>query len=207
MRVSGIVLFLAVLVIPVSLFAQQGGGGTSSAATSSINTDFGSSFGGVANVSEQSVGTFIGGGRPTVGFVGNVEIYSTGSNRSSTARTTSSTARTTTARAVTTTAQRRAATTARTTQTGANAQTIRSLTAIDFDFVMPSQRVQTATVETHLNRVTGIQDSQVALQSSPVGTTAVLTGTVDSDRGRRVAQQLLLMQPGISRVENLLEIR
>jgi osmotically-inducible protein OsmY len=62
-------------------------------------------------------------------------------------------------------------------------------------------------VESHLTRVNGIQNGQVSLTSSSSGTTAVLTGTVASEGERRVAQQLLLLEPGINRVENLLEIR
>lgn len=205
MRVMSIVSFLVLFVVWVPLFAQPGGG--SNATSTQISTDFGSSYGGVENVSAASAGTFIGGGRPTVGFVGREEIYSSSSNRS----TASSRSRvtTTTARSVTSMAARRTtANTGRTTLgTGANNQVIRSATSIDFDFVMPSSRMQPATVETHLNRVYGIQDSQVAFTSSPQGTTAVLTGTVASDRERRVAQQLLLMEPGINRVENLLDLR
>ena len=206
MRICGVVSVFVFLVVPASLFAQQGGG--SSAATSSFSTDFGSSFGGVENVSEQSVGTFIGGGRPSFGFVGNTEIYNSGSSRSASTARQNTVARTAAARSVTATAARRVTTpTTRAGQLGANNQTIRSVTSMDFDFVVPPSRLQPTTVETLLNRVHGIQDSQVTFSSSPQGTTAVLTGTVASDRERRVAEQFLLMEPGIGRVHNLLELR
>ncbi|MCL2709611.1 MAG: hypothetical protein FWE95_01925 [Planctomycetaceae bacterium] len=202
MKIFGIVSFFVFLIVPVSLFAQQGGG------TSSFSNDFGDTFGGVQNVSEQSVGTFIGGGRPTNGFVGNVEIYNTSSSRSANTARQNTTARpVTAARSVTATAARRVTTpTTRAGQLGAN-QTIRSATSMDFDFVIPPSRLQPATVETLLNRVHGIQDSRVTFSGSPQGTTAVLTGTVASDRERRVAEQFLLMEPGINRVQNLLELR
>ena len=208
MKIFGIVSFLVFFVASVPLFAQQSG--TSSTATSSINTEFGGSYGGVENVSAQAVGTFVGGGRPTTGFVGMTEIYGTGSNRSSGSSRTSTAARTTTARPVTTTAQRRATTpTSRAAQTGGvNNQTIRSATSIDFDAMIPSPQIPPTTVATHLNsRIPGIQGSQITFRSSPMGTTAVLTGTAASERDRKVAQQFLLMEPGISRVENLLELR
>lgn len=206
MRIFRTVAFFVLLVVPMPLFAQQNG---SSSTASSIGTGFGDSSG-VQNASQAAVGTFVGGGSTTLGFIGTTDIYSSSSNSSRTssaARRT--TTRTTTARSVTTTAARRATTTAgRTTQAGSsNNQTIRSVTSIDFDFAMPSQRVQSATIETQLNRVQGIQDSQVTFKSSPSGTTAVLTGTVASERQRKVAQQFLLLEPGINRVDNLLDIR
>jgi|GEM_PF-1570599 len=206
MKIFRIVSFLVFFVASMPLFAQQSG--TSSTATSSISTEFGGSYEGVQNVSAQAQGTFVGGGRPTTGFVGATEIYNTGSSRSSnTARQT--TAARTAVRPVTTTAQRRATTpTSRATQAGSlNNQIIRSVTSIDFDATMPSWQIQPTTVATYLNRVPGIQDSQVTFRNTPAGTTAVLTGTVASERERKVSQQLLLMQPGITRVENLLELR
>jgi len=72
---------------------------------------------------------------------------------------------------------------------------------------MTEQRATIETIESGLNRIQGIQDSQIVFKGSPTGATAVLTGTVASDRERRVAKQLLLLAPGVSRVENLLEIR
>jgi len=207
MRVFGIVAFLAFVVVPVPIFAQQGGGGGGGGSTSSISTDFGDSFGGVQNVSAQAAGTFVGAGVPS-GFVGVTEIYNRSSSRSMT--TSRTTVARTTVRPLTmaTTAQRRVATsTARGAMGNLNNQTIRSITSVDFDFAMPPQRVQPTALETNLNRVYGIQDGQVAFNTSPAGTTVVLTGTVPSDRERRVAQQLLLLEPGVSRVENLLEIR
>jgi len=206
MRIFGIVSFLVFFVAATPLFAQQSG--TGNTATSSISTEFGGSYEGVQNVSEQAQGTFIGGGRPTTGFVGTTEIYNTSSNRSSSASRTTTTARATTARSVTATAARRTTTPASRSQAGgANNQTIRSATSMDFDAVTPSRQIQPTMVTTHLNRVPGLQDSRVSFRSSSVGLTAVLTGTVASERERRVAKQLLLMEPGISRVENLLELR
>jgi len=210
MRVLGIVSFLVFFVAPVSLYAQPGGGGAVGG-LSSITTGFGDSFEGVQNVSE--LGGFIGGGRPTTGFVGTTEIYNTSSSRGASTARQNTVART--VRPLTTaTAQRRAAMPAtRGTLTGTlNTQAVRSVTSIDANFASPSQGIQPqgiqpAAVAAHLNRVPGIQDSQVTFTSSPMGTTAVLTGTVASDTHRRVAQQLLLMEPGINRVENLLEIR
>ena len=213
MKVLGIISFLVFLIAiaPVSLYAQQGGafGGGVTAAASSISTGFGDTFGGVQNLSEQ--GGFIGGGRPA-GFVGTMEIYNTGSSRAASTARQNTVART--VRPVTVMPQRRAATpvTRGALTGGLNNQTVRSATSMDLGFAAPSQGtssqgIQPATIAAHLNRVPGIQDGQVTFTSSPMGTTAVLTGSVASDRERRVAQQLLLLEPGIDRVESLLEIR
>ena len=206
MRVSGIILFLVCLVAPVPLVAQQSGGGTRTTGGASTGSTFGESYGGVENVSAQAAGTFIGGGRPTA-FVGTTEIYATSSARATS--TSRQAAPRTTVRPASTATQRQAtmSSAGRNNQTGStNNQTIRSASSLDFDFVMPPQRVQLITAA-HLNRVPGIQDSQITFISSPNGTTAVLTGTVASDRERRVAQQLLMLEPGIHRVENRLDIR
>jgi len=212
MRVFRIVSLLAFFTVPVSVFAQQTGAGTSTAATSSINTEFGSTYQGVANVSEQAAtqGSFVGSGRPT-GFVG-IDEFFVGSSNSS--RTSSNPRRqTTTVRPATrSTTQRQSGmmpSVTRSTSGNAN-QFVRAVTSIDFDVATLSLQKRRATAETvalSLNRIQGIQNSQVTFKDSPAGTTAVLTGTVVSERDRRVAQQLLLLEPGIDRVENLLEIR
>ena len=208
MNIFRIVPFLLLPVVPTVLYAQQSGGSSSSSSsptTSSISTDFGDSYGGVENVAATSAGTFVG--RPITDFVGTTDFYGGSSNSTRTANTTRRTStRTTAARSATTTARRATTTTARTSTTGANNQTIQSITSIDFDFVVPPQRLQAAEIGAQLDRA-GIRDSQITFTSSPMGTTAVLTGTVATDGERRVAQQRLLLEPGINRVENRLEVR
>ena len=213
MRVFGIVSFLILVLPTIPLFAQQSSGDTS-AGTSSINTDFGATYQGatsqgVENVSAQ--GGFIGSGVPS-GFVGIDEIYfgsgSSNANRAASPRRASTTARAT-ARPAT---QRRAATqpgAARSNLMGSNNQFVRSVASVDFDVLTSTlpQQIASGTIEASLQRIQGMRDGQIALKSSPTGTTAVLTGTVASDRERRVAEQRLLLEPGISRVHNLLEIR
>jgi hypothetical protein len=208
MRLFAIVLFLVVVASPVSLFAQSGGSDTSSSNTSggSISAGFGDTT--VANQSEQ--GGFIGGGRP-VAFVGTTDIYL---SSSSAARRSSTTSRTTTAtrpRTQMATASRTAGATNRSTQLGntSNQQLVRALTSLDADLMIPimSPRPMPTTIGASLARLQGIQDSQITFTSSPTGTTAVLTGTVSSDRERKVAEQFLLLEPGIDRVNNKLEIR
>ena len=90
---------------------------------------------------------------------------------------------------------------------GSNSQTIRSVTSLDSDMASLSVQRSLPTLDAHLARLPGIQGSQVTIMSSPTGSTAVLTGTVASDRARKVAQQLLLLEPGINRVDNRLEVR
>jgi len=211
MRIFGIALFLTLVGLPVSLFAQigsssstsSGSNGSTSAATSAATGE------GVENLSE--AGGFVGGGKPDT-FVGTADISKTSSASSRASRTsrTSRTTTTTTRPRTTTTAamaQRRAGTMGGISSLGSSSQTIRSLTLLDSDMaISPMQRPQLA-VNTSLARIQGIQDSRVSFIQSPLGTTAVLRGTVASDRERRVAEQLLLVEPGINRVENLLEIR
>ena len=214
MRVIGITLLLIFLIVPGLIFAQQDtttNQGTN--ANQSINTDFGSSYQGVENVSEQTAqqGGFVGSGRPS-SFVGIDEIYS-GGGTANASRATSSRRQTTTARtAVRSTTQRRTTTAtggARSNLLGSSNQFVRTVALIDFDVPASSWTPQATaeSVGSSLKRIQGLQNSQITFQSSPTGTTAVLTGTVASRTERRVAEQRLLMEPGISRVENLLEIR
>ncbi|MCL2006275.1 MAG: BON domain-containing protein [Planctomycetaceae bacterium] len=186
------VAFLLFVALPGSLFAQA-------ANETTVATE-------VQNLSAQ--GGFIGSGRPDA-FVGVHEVY----NRTSSASRTASTARLTTttrprAAATSSIATRQSGMLAGTGQLGTqNNQTVRSATALGFDrATFPMQRLLPI-IETNLARIQGIQDGQVSFTNSPTGTTAVLTGTVSSERERRVAQQLLLLEPGINRVENRLDIR
>jgi len=204
MAVLRIILFLLVVALPVASYAQGVNVGTGTTNASAINTQFGNTFQGVENVSES--GGFIGSGRPT-GFVGVDEFHN--NSRANNRRTT------TPARQVSraATPQRRTAMqtgTAGQNAMGSNNQSIRSVASVDIDVAVSAsrERLPTAkTLESSLNRIHGIQGGQVTFRSSPTGMTAVLTGTVASERERRVAQQLLLMEPGIDQVENLLEIR
>jgi len=202
-------------MVSVPLFAQSSGRsssstGTSSVGTSSISTGFGDSYQGVENVSETAVGTFIGSGAPSA-FVGIDEVYNAGSSNASRVasnRRPTTTTRTTRPITQSRTAARPSAT--RSNSMGNSNQFVRAVTAIDFDVTPPSLSglwSTTGSVESGLKRIQGMQDSRVMFKSSPMGTTAVLTGTVASERERKVAQQLLLMEPGVSRVDNLLEIR
>ena len=206
MRILGTVSLL-LLFTPVVLFAQ--GSGTQGTGTQSTSSSVSDNQ--VENQSAQ--GGFIGSGRPT-GFVGVDEIYSTTSNsrssRSSTARSNSRVTTTTRARTATSTAQRRLGTmTGTSLMMGgtSSTQSIRSITSLDAEMAVPTTRRPLPAVEPQLARIRGIQDYRLSFTSSPAGTTAVLKGTVASESERRVAQQLLLLEPGIHRVENLLEIR
>ena len=200
MKFLGFVPFLVLVIVSGSLFAQSTGG-TASTGTGSDELALQ-----VENQSEQ--GGFIGSGRPT-GFVGIDEIYNTTSSarRSSS----SSSARVTTAarpRTATSMAQRQQGA-ARTYSAFGNIDTqmIRSTTLLDADMAVSRGRQPLTIGEMQLTRIRGIQDCQVSFATSPKGTTAVLTGTVASESERRVAQQLLLLEPGINRVENLLQVR
>ena len=200
MRIIVVNALLMFIVLHGALFAQGGGGG-GAAATATTTVE-----------NQAAQGGFIGVGSST-GFVGVHDVLNRLSTRTtSTARATTAAARPRTAVATTSAAQRRATTAGTSQFGGAGNQTIRSATSFDFaPFDVNSgglsmQRPLPA-IETSLARIQGIQDSQISVTNSQSGTTAVLTGSVASDRERRVAQQLLLLEPGINRVENLLEVR
>lgn len=197
MKLLRIVPFFLFVALPASVCAQ---GGNTSTGTGSVSVE--SAFQGIENVAAQ--GGFVGNGRPD-GFVGTTEIYAPGasSRSSSNARLTTPTARRTTV----STAQRQPNRALTTSQLGSNNQTIRSITSLDADVTSVVAQRSAPMVETYLSRIQGIQDNLIVFESSPTGTTAILTGAVTSDRERRVAQQLLLFEPGITRVDNRLEIR
>lgn len=203
MRVLGIVSFLVLLSSPVMLLAQVGSN-TSQSDGQGIQ---------VENVSER--GGFIGSGKPTF-FVGVEELPNSSSTRSSTSATTSTTARRQAAQSrspmrstTSATAQRRPGmTSGMLQQGGTNARLIQSVSTVDVNPTAPSvQRPQRLDVEANLSRIQGIQDGQIMFTHSPTETTAVLSGSVASDWERRVAKQLLLLEPGINHVENMLNIR
>ena len=196
-----VIALLVFVVLPGSLFAQGGGGGTTAGGATAAGEGL------------SAQGGFIGVGQP-IGFVGVHEIYNrtTGASRTSTARQTTAVRPRTTVAA--TAAQRRPGTMLGGAQFGnlGGNQAIRSTTSPDFaptDFNSGGLSMQRPlpTIEMGLTRIQGMRDSRVSLTDSPTGTKAVLTGSVSSERERRVAQQLLLLEPGINRVENLLEIR
>jgi len=194
MKFYGVVPFLMLVIFSGSLFAQNTGG------ISGIGS--GNSTVQVENQSEQ--GGFVGSGRPTA-FVGVDEIYNTSS---STRRSSARTATTARPRTATSAAQRQPGAARMSSALGSNnTQTIRSTTSLDADMAVPHVWQSLTTAEVQLARIRGIRDGQVSIAKSPMGTTAVLTGTVASERERRVAQQILLLEPGINRVENLLQVR
>jgi len=212
MRVWGIVSLLVLVAVPVPLFAQGGNHSTSSNVSSSGSSNSASGTLTTSVENQSSQGGFIGSGQPS-GFVGTDEIYNPTSTSSTSSRATSSRRTVTTARSTTrTTAQRRtsAASGAARSNLGSNNQSVRAVASIDFDVVIPSPQerlVTTQSMDSGFRRIPGLRDGQVTFRTSPAGTTAVLTGTVATERERRVAQQFLLLEPGIDQVENLLEIR
>ena len=212
MRFYTMVPFLVLAAIPMPLFAQMAssaGSASSGQSASGQSNDLGID---VQNVSEQasSRGEFIGSGRPTY-FVGIDEVFSSTPARSTTnsAARRQTTPQRSTVRSSTAAAQRRTGMMSGISQSGnANTQGIRSISTFDLNAMTTlSQRPNQKVVEANLARIQGIQEGQITFTHSPTETTAVLTGTVASERERKVAQQILLLEPGINRVENLLEIR
>ena len=200
---------LILVVVPTSLYAQGMGTSSSSSGTSSTSS-FSDSTPGVENQAQTA--TFVGGGKPDA-FVGTVDIYASFFGASRTAR---STSRASAARATTTSRPRTSATTSRVAGTtmgltsqagGVNSQTVRALTSFDDGFTFSTERAAQPTIESYFARIQGVQDMQLSFTNSLQGATAVVSGAVPTVRERRVVQQMLLLEPGIDRVDNRLEIR
>lgn len=66
----------------------------------------------------------------------------------------------------------------------------------------------TAVAASATRRLSAIQSNQAypSVNVTMQGRTAVLTGSVQSDRDRRMSQLLMSMEPGVSRVENRLNV-
>ncbi|MDR1964462.1 MAG: BON domain-containing protein [Planctomycetaceae bacterium] len=157
-------------------------------------------------------GTFVGVDLD-VPFVGtdpqpNRSNSSTGSQATQNSRSTTSSSRRTTASRMTssrTTAGGRMGT-----STTSGNRTVRAATTTDFDFVPTKPDHRLVDFKTQLTRLPNLQviPKQIDIQfdNTPTGNIATLSGTVSSERERRVIKQLLLLQPGIDKVENKLAV-
>ncbi|GHT17930.1 hypothetical protein FACS1894189_4790 [Planctomycetales bacterium] len=178
----------------------SGSGAGTSSSDSSFSTDFGTTIETpTAQEFDQPASRgFIGSGKPD-GFVGVDEIYeSTSSNSSSSNRQTVTSNRSTNRQTVRRTTNR-TSTSSRTSGTSGG-RTVRAATTADFDYisVQPSQR--TVEMLSHLSRLPNLEDVEIQLGSTPGGTVATLTGTFTSEKQKKLATQLLLLEPGVDKV-------
>jgi len=91
-----------------------------------------------------------------------------------------------------------------------NSRTVRAATTTDFAFSPMEVGNRTAEFQTRISRLPNLrvvpEQVNIKLEGTPEGNIATLTGTVPSERERKVMKQLLLLEPGIDKVENKLEI-
>lgn len=140
-------------------------------------------------------------------FVGRERPFETSSStRTSNVRSTStrSTSRTTSSR--TSTSRTNIGRTSGTSnQTG-----VRSMTSTDFAFSPMEVGHREATFQYRLNRIPNLRSLpnqvQVKIENTTTGNVATLKGTVSSERDRKIAKQLLLLEPGIDKVDNHLVV-
>ena len=224
-------LFLLVLltalvgfVFTAPLSAQTGGSGTGSGSGSggmgsgssssgSIGTgsQFQSSttapeFEGFQGVEANSSFVGVNSGVP---FVGREEVFGTSSSstRTSNVRSmTSNTRRTTTTRRSTSS---RSMSSGRSGSTSGSRE-VRAETMTDFAFSPMEVNGREAAFRTRLGRMPNFrvipEQVEIKVGQTPAGTVATLIGNVPTERDRRLVQQLVLLEPGIDRVENNLVI-
>ncbi|MDR3183379.1 MAG: BON domain-containing protein [Planctomycetaceae bacterium] len=209
-----------ILLLPAVVLAQSGNGSnTDSTGTTSSTGSSDSAFSGSTDSSafsetvetptyqgleDNSSRGFIGSSAPG-GFVGVDEIYDSFAPANST-----------NSRSATTTTRRTTASTTRRTTTNRNLtnrtsssnsqQLVRSSAVTDFDYVRPQTAQRITAMQTHLQRIRGLQGESVNIEQTPSGTVVTLTGTVKSERDSKLARQLILLEPGIDRVENKLTV-
>jgi hypothetical protein len=215
-------LLSALLLLPCVLCAQTGsdtaGGsgstsgstGGSSGGSSSTSTEFGTTietpeFQGFDTSSQ----TFIGIPDSTT-FVGVDDAFA-GQSRATSARRNTTTTRTTTSRR--TTASRGTTRSAMGSSYGANNASVRAATTTDFEISPFNLEDRQIAFQTRLTRLPQLNLSDIPKQvdikfgNSTDGTVAVLNGTVSTEREKRVMKQLLLLEPGVDRVENKLVVK
>ncbi|MDR0521836.1 MAG: hypothetical protein LBH00_08315 [Planctomycetaceae bacterium] len=214
--ILAVLLLVMIFSAPVSAqtenFGNTGssGSGSSSSGSSSSSSSFSSGLSSELIPTSQAIDNpsnreFIGAAVPG-GFVGtddvNASSSTTSSRRQSSTTTARTTSRTTTARRTTA-----AAGTAGRTASSTSGTSVRAATSTDFEFTPVYAAERLTVIQNRLTRIPGIAQGQIALQNSPAGTTAVLTGIVKTEKERKLAKQMLLLEPGIDSVDNRLEVR
>ncbi|MDR1271028.1 MAG: hypothetical protein LBK82_16055 [Planctomycetaceae bacterium] len=92
----------------------------------------------------------------------------------------------------------------------ANGRTVRAATQAEFALLPIDVYHRTTEFQTRITRLPNLhiipEQIGVNLESTPQGNVATLTGAVPSERERKVMKQLLLLEPGIDKVENKLTL-
>jgi hypothetical protein len=89
-------------------------------------------------------------------------------------------------------------------------RTVRATTQAEFALSPMEVNHRTTEFQTRITRLPTLhvmpEQISVNLESTTQGNVAILTGTVASERERKVMKQLLLLEPGIDKVENKLTV-
>jgi hypothetical protein len=184
----------------------------SSSGSSSTGTEFGTTietptFQGFEDISSQ---TFIGRDS-SVPFIGREEAFSDRQTASNSKRTTttSSAARRTTSSRMTSSRSTTSRSSSRQTSSG-NGRTVRAVTQAGVAFSPMEVNRRTTEFQTRITRLPNLtvlpEQIGVTLENTPQGNIAVLTGNVVSEHERKIMKQLLLLEPGVDKVENKLSI-
>ncbi|MDR2441186.1 MAG: hypothetical protein LBE12_17635 [Planctomycetaceae bacterium] len=179
-------------------------GSTSSDLGSTIETP---AFQGFQDTTSQ---TFIGRDS-SVPFIGREEAFSdrqtSTNNKRTTTTATSSTRRTTSSRTSSRSMTSRSASGQNSSSSG---RTVRAVTQAEVAFSPMEVNHRTTEFQTRITRLPNLhilpEQISVKQESTPQGNIATLTGTVSSERERKIMKQLLLLEPGIDKVENKLII-
>jgi hypothetical protein len=213
MKFLPFVITVLLFLMPMSVSAQSYGDSTGSSesngsgssssgssSNSSLNADFGTTIETptAPEFEQPSNRGFIGSGKPD-GFVGVDEIYeSTSSNSSSSSRQTVTSSRSTSRQSVRRTTSRTS--TAGRTSSTSSSRTVRAATTVDFEFTPVQPNQKTAEMMLHLSRLPNLGNVEIQLGNTPGGNVATLTGTFASEKQKKLATQLLLLEPGVDKV-------
>ncbi|MDR2114962.1 MAG: BON domain-containing protein [Planctomycetaceae bacterium] len=91
-----------------------------------------------------------------------------------------------------------------------NGRTVRAVTQAEVTFSPTDIQHRTIKFQSRITRLPSLHSTpeqiNVKLENTPQGNIATLTGTVASERERKVIKHLLLLEPGIDKVENKLSV-
>ena len=195
--------FLAILLCPVFVVAQQGGGSTGTGAASTPTT-----LESAANLPEwqgfETLGNTVFVGVPNTPMFIGVEQDSLRTTNPRRSTTTTATARrsTTTARMATS----RTNTMGRSSLSMSNSRSVRATASSEVAFSPMEVSDRTAAIQTRITRLPNFRavPDQVAVRME--GGVVTLTGAVATPHERKLAEQLVRLEPGVAAVDNQLAV-
>jgi hypothetical protein len=192
-------------------YSNSGSNTGSSSNSSSANSEFGTTIEAptLQDFQESTSQTFIGRDS-SIPFIGREEQPFSDRQTSSTTRRTTTSTSSSTRRATSSrmTSNRSMSSSRSGLNSSGNGRTVRAATQAEFALSPMEVSQRTTEFQTRITRLPNLhlvpEQIEVNLESTPQGNIATLTGTVASERERKVLKQLLLLEPGIDKVENKL---